>query len=33
MLIQRIKSKILRVSVTEANLNDVGSITIDENLI
>ena len=30
MLIQRLKSKIHRVTVTEANLNYVGSITIDE---
>ncbi len=33
MLIQRFKSKIHRVKVTEANLNYVGSITIDEDLM
>ncbi len=33
MLIQVFKSKIHRVSVTEANLNYVGSITIDEDLM
>ena len=33
MLIQRFKSKIHRVRVTEANLNYVGSITIDEALM
>ena len=33
MLIQVFKSKIHRATVTEANLNYVGSITIDENLI
>jgi aspartate 1-decarboxylase len=33
MLIEVIKSKIHRVSVTEANLNYVGSITIDEDLM
>jgi aspartate 1-decarboxylase len=33
MLIQVFKSKIHRVKVTEANLNYVGSITIDENLL
>ena len=33
MLIQRLKSKIHRVTVTEANLNYVGSITIDEELM
>ncbi len=33
MLIEVLKSKIHRVSVTEANLNYVGSITIDEALI
>lgn len=33
MLIQIHKSKIHRVAVTEANLNYVGSITIDEDLI
>ncbi|MDE7129534.1 MAG: aspartate 1-decarboxylase [Alistipes sp.] len=33
MLIQRLKSKIHRVTVTEANLNYVGSITIDEDLM
>jgi len=33
MWIQRFKSKIHRVKVTEAQLNYVGSITIDENLM
>lgn len=33
MLIQVFKSKIHRATVTEANLNYVGSITIDEALI
>lgn len=33
MLIHRFKSKIHRVKVTEANLNYVGSITIDEDLM
>lgn len=33
MWIQRFKSKIHRATVTEANLNYVGSITIDENLM
>lgn len=33
MHIQVLKSKIHRVKVTEANLNYVGSITIDENLM
>lgn len=33
MLIEVLKSKIHRVSVTEANLNYVGSITIDEALM
>jgi len=33
MLIQRFKSKIHCASVTEANLNYVGSITIDEDLM
>ena len=33
MLIQRFKSKIHRATVTEANLNYVGSITIDEVLM
>lgn len=33
MLIQIHKSKIHRVAVTEANLNYVGSITIDEDLM
>ncbi len=33
MLIQVHKSKIHRATVTEANLNYVGSITIDENLL
>ena len=33
MLLQIFKSKIHRATVTEANLNYVGSITIDENLM
>ncbi|MDR1739110.1 MAG: aspartate 1-decarboxylase [Candidatus Symbiothrix sp.] len=33
MLIQVIKSKLHRVSVTEANLNYIGSVTIDEDLM
>jgi aspartate 1-decarboxylase len=33
MYIEVLKSKIHRVTVTEANLNYIGSITIDENLI
>lgn len=33
MLIEVIKSKIHRVTVTEANLNYIGSITIDEDLM
>jgi aspartate 1-decarboxylase len=33
MLIEVIKSKIHRVTVTEANLNYIGSITIDEDLL
>jgi aspartate 1-decarboxylase len=33
MMIEILKSKIHRVRVTEANLNYVGSITIDENLM
>ncbi len=33
MLIQRLKSKIHRVKVTESALNYVGSITIDEDLM
>jgi len=33
MLIQRFKSKIHQARVTEANLNYVGSITIDEDLM
>ncbi len=33
MMIQVFKSKIHRVAVTEANLNYVGSITIDEALM
>lgn len=33
MLIELLKSKIHRVTVTEANLSYVGSITIDQNLI
>ncbi|GJM33089.1 MAG: aspartate 1-decarboxylase [Saprospiraceae bacterium] len=32
-MIQRFKSKIHRAVITEANLNYVGSITIDEDLI
>jgi len=32
-MIQRFKSKIHRVRVTQADLNYVGSITIDENLM
>ncbi len=33
MQIEILKSKLHRVTVTEANLNYVGSITIDENLL
>lgn len=33
MMIEVVKSKIHRVRVTEANLNYVGSITIDEDLL
>lgn len=33
MLLHILKSKIHRVRVTEANLNYVGSITLDENLM
>jgi aspartate 1-decarboxylase len=33
MQIEILKSKIHRVSVTEANINYIGSITIDENLM
>ncbi len=33
MFIHVVKSKIHRVSVTEANLNYIGSITIDEDLM
>jgi aspartate 1-decarboxylase len=33
MLIEIVKSKIHNVSVTEANLNYIGSITIDEDLM
>jgi len=33
MLIQRFKGKIHRVTITEANLNYVGSITIDGKLL
>lgn len=33
MMIQRFKSKIHRATVTQADLNYVGSITIDENLM
>ena len=33
MIIEILKSKIHRVTVTEANLNYIGSITIDEDLM
>ena len=33
MIIEVLKSKIHRVSVTDANLNYIGSITIDEYLM
>jgi len=33
MQIEILKSKIHRVNVTEANINYIGSITIDENLM
>ena len=33
MLIEMLKSKIHRVTVTEANLNYIGSITIDKKLL
>ena len=33
MTIEVLKSKIHRVTVTEANLNYVGSVTIDEELV
>ena len=33
MLIQRFKGKIHRATITEANLNYVGSITIDGKLL
>lgn len=33
MLIEVLKSKIHRVCVTEANLNYIGSVTIDEDLM
>jgi len=33
MQIEILKSKIHRVKITEANLNYIGSITIDENLM
>ena len=33
MIVNILKSKIHRVSVTEANLNYIGSITIDEDLM
>ena len=33
MLIEVLKSKIHRVTVTDANLNYIGSITLDKNLI
>ena len=33
MMIERLKSKIHRVEITQADLNYVGSITIDEDLL
>ena len=33
MFIEVVKSKIHRVTVTEANLNYIGSITIDQDLL
>ena len=33
MLVQVVKSKIHRVSVTQADLNYIGSVTIDEDLM
>ena len=33
MYVEVLKSKIHRVTITEANLNYVGSITIDEDLM
>jgi aspartate 1-decarboxylase len=33
MLIEVVKSKLHRVSITEANLNYIGSVTIDEDLM
>lgn len=33
MLVQVVKSKIHRVKVTQADLNYIGSVTIDENLM
>ncbi len=33
MMIQRYKSKIHRATITEANLNYMGSVTIDESLM
>ncbi len=33
MMIERLKSKLHRVTITQANLNYVGSITIDEDLM
>ena len=33
MTIEVLKSKLHRVSVTDANLNYIGSITIDEDLM
>ena len=33
MLVEVLKSKIHRVTVTQADLNYIGSITIDENLM
>jgi aspartate 1-decarboxylase len=33
MLIEKLKSKIHRATVTDANLNYIGSITVDSNLL
>ncbi|MEG1574138.1 MAG: aspartate 1-decarboxylase, partial [Bacteroidales bacterium] len=33
MLVEVLKSKIHRVTITESDLNYIGSITIDENLM
>ena len=33
MIVEMLKSKIHRVTVTEANLNYIGSITVDEDLL